>query len=150
MENKAIITFNNQDTVTFDVAWPRWEPGTSGMSLLSREQQRIWCFWQATKQSCSSNKSSLTSKSNHFKSSFSNNTSFSSPSSYEEGKRSSRTGEIRDMPILTLRHCPCKPNSRIPGRLGSSYRVVFTGISGLHQQRFLPLIRYFWARLSSS
>lgn len=96
--------------------------------------------WQTMKQSSSSTKYFRTSRSNHFKSPFSNAPPFSFFSSSKGEKRSPRTRERRSVPILILQHCPCKPNSRFPGGLESSRKVVFTGFSGLHQQRFLPIM----------
>lgn len=57
-------------------------------------------------------------------------------------KRRLRTQERRGVPILTLQHCPCRPKSLIPGGLGSSPGVVFTGFGGLHQQRFLFFVGF--------
>ena len=44
MENKAIPMFNNKAMVILAVALPKWDPVTPSLSLLLRQQQRIWRF----------------------------------------------------------------------------------------------------------
>lgn len=127
--------------VILAVAWPKWEPGTSSVPLPSQQQQRLWCFLLASRETEQQFNQILPPvEATVSKALFPTPPPFSFPSSSKGEKRSPRTRERRAVPILTLQHCPCKPNSRIPGGLGSSCGVVFTGFSGLHQQIFLSLM----------
>lgn len=87
--------------------------------------------WQALRQSSSSTQSSLPSKSHHFQSPVSDMPVFVFPMSFRRGGKKIKK-ERRDVHVLALQYCRCKPSSKIREGLWFCHGRIITGFSSLN------------------
>lgn len=112
------------------------KPSACTCSQGSSRECDVLC-WQALRQSSSSTQSSLPNKIHHFQSPVSDMPVFAFPTSFRRGekkkkKKERRTRERRDVRVLALQYCPCKPSSKIPEGLWFCHGRIISGFSSLN------------------